>query len=147
MANNIAAKICSLLSQIRVHVNIIIIQITSIKYDITLTTLSFFIFSNVLSHDITKNPVKFCFSSQIFLKNFQNKRWRQSILWYVLLPKNGIYNHGCNHLTSIKRKACFENFNHYILTTNGKYRKTLVSLIIKMELNYINIIYNILYIL
>ena len=79
MANNFAAKICSLLSQIRVHINIIIIQITSIKYDITLTTLSFFIFCNVLPHDMTKNPVKFCFSSQIFLKNFQNKRWRQSI--------------------------------------------------------------------
>ena len=55
------------------HINIIIIQITSIKYDITLTTLSFFIFSNVLPHDITKNPVKFCFSSQIFLENFQEK--------------------------------------------------------------------------
>ena len=54
-------------------INIIIIQITSIKYDITLTTLSFFIFSNVLPHDITKNPVKFCFSSQIFLENFKTK--------------------------------------------------------------------------
>ena len=63
----------------RVHISIIMIQTTSIKYDITLTTLSFFIFSNVLPHDITKNPVKFCFSSQIFLENFQNKRWRQSI--------------------------------------------------------------------
>ena len=57
--------------------------------------------------------------------------------WYIY--------HGCNHLTSIKRKACFENFNHYISTTNGKYWKTLVSLIIKMELNYINIIYYIYY--
>ena len=73
MADNFAAKICSLLSQIRVHINIIIIQITSIKYDITLTTLSFFIFSNVLPHDITKNPVKFCFCSQIFLENFKQK--------------------------------------------------------------------------
>ena len=48
------------------HINIIIIQITTIKYDITLTTLSFFIFSNVLPHDMTKNPVKFSFASQIF---------------------------------------------------------------------------------
>ena len=79
IADNFAAKICSLLSQIRVHINIIIIQITSIKFDITLTALSFFIFSNVLPHDITKNPVKFCFSSQIFLENFQNRNWRQSI--------------------------------------------------------------------
>ena len=55
------------------HINIIIIQITSIKYDITLTTLSFFIFSNVLPNDITKNPVKFCFSSQIFWKTFKTK--------------------------------------------------------------------------
>ena len=58
---SVLAKICSLLGQIPVHINIIIIQITSIKYDITLTTLSFFIFSNVLPHEITKNPVKFCF--------------------------------------------------------------------------------------
>ena len=55
------------------HINSIKIQTTCIKYDITLTTLSFFIFSNVLPHDITKNAVKFCFSSQIFLKNFQTK--------------------------------------------------------------------------
>ena len=67
LANNFAAKICPLLSQIRVHINIII-KITSIKY-ITLTTLSFFIFSNVLPHDITKNPVKFCFSLQMLLRN------------------------------------------------------------------------------
>ena len=76
----------------------------------------------------------------ILVARLDLSKWRLPGLWYVLLPKNGIYNHGCNHLTSIKRKACFENFNHYISTTNGKYWKTLVSLIIKMELNYINII-------
>ena len=73
MADNFAAKICSLLSQTRVHINIIIIQITSIKYDITLTTLSFFIFSNVLPHGITNNTVNFYFSLQIFLETFKTR--------------------------------------------------------------------------
>ena len=56
------------------HINVIIIQITSIKYDIALTTLSFFIFSNVLPHDITKNPVKFCFSSQFFFGKLSKQK-------------------------------------------------------------------------
>ena len=46
---------------------------TSVKYDIALTKLSFFMFSNVLSHDRAKDVVKFCLFSQIFLKNIENK--------------------------------------------------------------------------
>ena len=46
---------------------------TSVKYNIALTKLSLFMFSNVLPRDVAKDVVKFCISSQIFLKNFQNK--------------------------------------------------------------------------
>ena len=46
---------------------------TSVKYNIALTKLSLFMFSNVLPRDVGNDVVKFCLSSQIFLKNFQNK--------------------------------------------------------------------------
>ena len=66
------------------------------------------------------------------------------VSWYVLLPKNGIYiTMDTTIQLVLSVKACFEHFNQYISTTNGKYWKTLVILIIKMELNYINIIYTI----
>jgi hypothetical protein len=61
---------CALLGHIHMHIYIIIIQITVIKYDITPTMLSFFIFSNVLRRDIAKNPVKFCYLSSQILGNF-----------------------------------------------------------------------------
>jgi hypothetical protein len=44
-----------------------------IKYDITLTMLSFFIFGNVLPRAIAKNPVKFCYLSSQILENFENQ--------------------------------------------------------------------------
>jgi hypothetical protein len=71
---------CSLLSQIYVHICIIIVQVTAIIYDITLTTLSFFRFSNILPDDITKNPVRI--KVQFVFANFEKllkPRWRRSI--------------------------------------------------------------------
>ena len=41
-----------------------------IKYDITLTMLSFYIFGNVLPRDKAKNPVKLCYLSSQILGNF-----------------------------------------------------------------------------
>ena len=43
---------------------------TSVKYDIALTKLSFFTFSNVSRQDIAKDVVKFCLSSR---KTFKAK--------------------------------------------------------------------------
>jgi hypothetical protein len=63
-----------------VHIYIIIIQTTAIKYDITFTMLFLFISSNVFPHDITKNEksskVLFVFGN---FGKFVKPRWRRSI--------------------------------------------------------------------
>jgi hypothetical protein len=43
-------------------------------------------------------------------------RWRTRSVWYVLLPKNGIHNHGCNHLTYSVEKLNFRTLIFIFLT-------------------------------